>query len=198
MIDPLEDRYKTISKKTAAEGEKFEEIQLKSASERNQFFEKLALLDGGAIVVSVTFLGYLLPKQDAIRWRYILHGSWLLLLLSLLACLLRIFFYQNYAYYSHAEPYLRRWAEKSEVEAQLGKEPNQLFVSGGAALSEAERTTWAELKLAQAENLRKEADKSTRRAQINKRVWRPCEYIALVALCLGLVMLVVFALKNSR
>lgn len=84
-IDPPADQLKRISDKVAADAAKIDTFQYKAAAERSQFFEKLALSNGSAIVVSVTFIGYFFPKQDLIKTRWLLHGSWCLLLLSNLA-----------------------------------------------------------------------------------------------------------------
>lgn len=199
MIDPPTDQLKRLSEKLKDSSEKIDEFQYKAASERSQFFEKLALLDGGAIVLSVTFIGYFLSAQGTLRGRRLLYGSWSLLLLSLLACLLRNFFYQNYLYYSRVPSYIQQLSEQKELEAKVAIDPTQLFLSEeGRPLTAKEREDFAAELKTKAHNYRTEAKAAVGRGKRAERVWRPCEPAALIALFCGLTLLVSFAILNTH
>jgi hypothetical protein len=199
MIDPPAEQLKRISEKIATTSAEIDKFQYRAASERGQFFEKLVLLNGGAIVVSVTFLGYFLPRQDTIRFRPVLHWSWSLLLVSLLACLVRNFYYQNYVYYARVSPYIRKLSERTEIEAKVAVDPTQLFLTDeDKPMTATERDAFAAELKAKSQNHRTEADRAGRRARFAERVWRPCESIALTTLVLGLTLLVWFAIINTR
>lgn len=149
--------------------------------------------------MSVTFIGYFLSKHEEISSRWVLHGSWCLLLLSLLASLLRNFYYQNYVYDSRVSPYIRKLSERVEIEALVAIDPTQVFVSEkNKILTPEEREDFAtELKV-KARNYLLAAEGSIARLRFAERVWRPCEPVALISLFFGLMFLVWFAVVNTR
>jgi hypothetical protein len=198
-IDPPSEQLKRMYERTRRAGEKIDVFQSASASERSQFFEKLALMNGGAIVLSVTFIGYFLSDHGTINRRHLLHGAWMLLLLSLLACLLRNFFYQNYVYYSRVSPYVRKLGEESDMEAQVAIDLSTPMLSeNDAVMTPKEREEYAAGLKKKAQNRHTEAATAAAKGKRAERIWRPCEPAALVALFLGLVMLVWFAILNTR
>ncbi|HXA78708.1 MAG TPA: hypothetical protein VNV41_16355 [Candidatus Acidoferrales bacterium] len=198
-IDPPSEQLKRLYEKTRLAGDKIDEFQRTSASERSQSFEKLALLNGGAIVLSVTFIGYFLSDHGEIKWRYLLHGAWVLLLLSLLACLMRNFFYQNYVYYSRVSPYVRKLAEQADMEVRVAIDPSAPMLSeDDSVMTPKEREEYAAQLRTKAKNRHTEAESAGKRGRRAERIWRPCEPVALVALFLGLTMLVWFAVLNTR
>jgi len=200
MIDPPSEQLKRLSESVKTSAQKIDEFQYKAASERSQFFEKLALMDGGAIVVSVTFIGYFLSAQGTLRGRGFLYGSWCFLLLSLLACLLRNFCYQNYLYYSRVSPYIRKLSDQKELEAKVATDQTQTFLAeeGDRVLTPEEREDFATKLRAKADNYRTEADSAITKGGRAARIWRPCEPTALIALFCGLVLLVCFAILNTH
>lgn len=198
-IDPPSEQLKRLHEKTRRAGEKIDVFQRTSASERSQFFEKLSLLNGGAIVLSVTFLGYFLSDHGTIKWRHLLHGAWMLLLLSLLACLLRNFFYQNYVYYARVSPYVRNLGEQADMEARVAVDLNTPMLSENDSLmTPKEREEYAAQLKTKAQLRHGEAAAAVAKGSRAERIWRPCEPVALVALFLGLTMLVWFAVLNTR
>lgn len=200
MFESPRTEFEQASKEVAAAGQKIEEFQNKASTERNQFFDKLALLDGGAIVLSVTFIGYLIPKQGTITGRWALYPGWCLLLVSLLLSLLRNFFYQNYHFYARVSPYIRKRSEKIDAEMQVVADPAQVFLAedGKRILTAKERLEFAEQLKSKAQGYRSEAERVNRRGKIAEYIWRPCEPSALITFFLGLTFLVWFAILNTR
>jgi hypothetical protein len=198
-FDPLSDQLRRQYEKTSQAGGKIDEFQRASAAERSQFFEKLALMNGGAIVLSVTFLGYFLSNQHVLRWRHLLHVAWALLLLSLLACLLRNLFYQNYVFYARVSPYVRKLAEQSELEAQVALDPTAVLLadSEDALMTTEEREQFATHLRKKGNQQQTEAEAAIRKSKRAERIWRACEPVALSALFLGVALLVLFATLNT-
>ncbi|HXQ27225.1 MAG TPA: hypothetical protein VN822_12515, partial [Candidatus Acidoferrales bacterium] len=140
-----------------------------------------------------------LSGHGAIRWRHLLHGAWGLLLLSLLACLVRNFFYQNYVYYVRVSPYVRKLGEQAEMEAQVALDPTAAMLSDNdSPMTPKEREEYATQLRTKAQTRQTEAESAAGKGRRAERIWRPCEPIALAALFLGLTMLVWFAVLNTR
>ncbi len=62
---PKQDQLQELSKQATVAYQKFEVVQSEVARERVQFFERLAILSGSSIALSLTFLGYIQSRPRA-------------------------------------------------------------------------------------------------------------------------------------
>ncbi len=95
----------------AGAAEQFDEAQQKVAGERTKFFEQLALLSGGAIILSVSLLSTLFGKV-VVYGSIVLIIGWFALLAALLSSLYRALQYQLYIIEASMAHYMKTLASK--------------------------------------------------------------------------------------
>ncbi len=116
-----------------------------------------------------------------------------------MTALLRNLRHQDYFYYFGASSYLRKRAELVSFEVSLVEDKVRLLLTPeDAAMSEEERQKFAGELRGKAESLGKEAHRSSRKARVAEVMWRGCEYAAELFFFIGLLLLVVFAVVNTR
>lgn len=168
----------------------FDEIQKKVASERTKFFEQVALLSGGAIVLSVSLLSTLFGKV-------VLHGivelivGWFALLLALLASFYRTLQYQPYMLESSVAHYTKTLASVKMARHLRAKQGDKVM-SLPDEEGRSKQVSADELKQEAAElyadsKARKErSDRYIRNVQISEK-------IALTSFSIGVLLLTIFA-----
>jgi hypothetical protein len=200
LLDPNRERLQELSKEHAAAAAKLEEIQADIMKGKAGFFERIALLSAASIALSLTFLGYIRSEtKTSIPYLWLLYTAWGLLLLSLLAALLRNLRHLDYLYYHAASSWLQRRADLLSYEALIAEDKTQMVFSAEySMMGDGERQKLAgELQTKQAAASR-EADRSQRKKRVAEVMWRGCEYAAELSFFVGLLLLVVFAMVNTR
>jgi Flp pilus assembly protein TadB len=156
-----------------------------------RFFNNLALLSGGTVALSVTYLGFLktLPTPPLHqRW---LIASWILLIVCLVCATFFSFFNTSHLHYGRSREYAQRLKEKNET---LANEVPNVNVVGIGSKSELD----AYIKeLREAAALReKDVKWASRREKVFAFLFTACGITACVAFVLGLVLLLSFAVAN--
>jgi len=156
--------------------EKFE----KTSALRREFFEKLVILDGGTVALSVTLLGNLESRHIVLLLIWMLGASWILLLASMASAMCRSWFTQE-----HERQSTSRWLVENVMahEASLVDLATQVQVP----LEDVAKGNAIGAKLT--ENL--EATENRLNAII---VW--CERSCIVFTVLGFAALIAFAIGN--
>src|SRR5260370_10624143 len=94
--DPLLEKRTAVVETLNRRRQTASETSTKVAEDRSAFFDKLAVLNAGALTFSVTLLGTTV-QQDA-HSLFILYAAWVSLLITLGACLVRSFSHQGYRF----------------------------------------------------------------------------------------------------
>jgi hypothetical protein len=198
-LDHKQQQHEKLSKEVASAGEQFEHIQAIVLKERAGFFERLALLSGGSIALSLTFLGYLQSNaHSTVSYRETLYAAWGFLLLCLITALLRNIQHQDYHFFSAAYPYFQKRADFVLHETSVVNDKTYLFLTpDNTPMDIGKRQTFAEELSTKAKRLNAEAARSRKRAKIALIIWRACEYTAQLSFLAGIVLLVIFAVLNT-
>ena len=100
----------------AATSEKFQEESSEHRTAYERFYNNLAIFSGGAIPLSITYLGYLKSVPQPIVYHHLLVASWVFFLLCLLFALFYPFFYTNYGHYARLRELNRKKQEQCQTE----------------------------------------------------------------------------------
>ena len=92
--DPLRTKVQDLAEKLNRRRRTASETSEKLIQERSAFFDRLALLNAGALTFSVTLFASLSVKNP--KGLLILHTAWFCLLTALAACLVRNLSHQHY------------------------------------------------------------------------------------------------------
>ncbi len=175
---------------------KFDQTQWEVAREGARFFEKLSLLSGSAIVLSVTFLGYISSRPNALVHRIgFLYSAWGALLIVLLACTYRNFFHQKYLYFTT----FATWAKKA---AALKQTELEVIKIGWPVIDEVDGTPVPQNQVeADLENKKTSWNSAQSKAETHatgsERAFSICEKLVHAGLIVGLLLLVFFAVANT-
>lgn len=194
LVDQQE--HKDASEEASKSGEKFDQAQFEAIREKARFFDRLGLLSGGAIVLSVTFLGYVSSRPSVkILWPFVLYISWGSLLVALLASMYRNWHHEDYLYYTRFAGWAEHLAKLKQAEIKVVQATGAVVVDPEgqriAASKVIEELTskckgWATL----------EGTASTK-ARLSEKVSKVLDYAAHIGLFVGIVLLVAFAVLNS-
>jgi uncharacterized protein (DUF486 family) len=176
--------------------ERFDARQFEVIREAARYYERIALLNGGALVLSVTFLGYLSSRQvPRIAWIIVLHFAWGFLLLGLLAAIFRNRIHSGYTYYSAFCQMADRVIGLNTAEIQLLESGNVQFVD--AQLRAASTNEIAKDLEKKRETWNRSRENAERKRKISERVFRVLEFGAEGCLVVGLILLIFFAVRNA-
>jgi hypothetical protein len=174
-------------RKTAAE------MSVKVAEETVGFFDKLAVLNAGALTFSVTLLSH--PTQK--HWQLlVVFAAWGFLLLALASCLIR-----NYANMAHR--FYKAGADQAEAEVALIEADSDAVTALGSFIKYADATepfdVARELQIDKEnrEVWQKEFDRRKTTAEVRWVVNLVAQWAAGISMCLGFLLLIVFAVFNS-
>lgn len=197
--DQKRERLQELSKELTVASQEFRGVQSEVVRERSRFFERLAILSGSSIALSLTFLGYVQSRPKVgLHHPRLIYTSWFFLLGCLFTALLRNLQHQDYFYYGGATSYLEKRADHVSFEKSLVEDKAQVFLTPeGAMMGEKERQQFAEELRTKAEHLGKEGQRSRRRARVAEITWRTCEYASEAFFFVGLLLLLIFALLNT-
>jgi hypothetical protein len=202
MVEPsrtVPDQLAEASKKHERLKELFEAIQQETIRDRARYFEKLALLNGGALALSVSVLGYFVTRPaPRVHCVIALHTAWGLLLVGLLASVFRNLYHQNYRFYRSASWWAEAVAGLKSAEAEFVKSRVDILVDQSRHVltsSEGEQFLVHISGKANAYSNRK--DETGRKAAEYERLFRLCELSSHVAFVLGLVLMAFFVVANT-
>ena len=172
----------------------FSEAQSEVRRDRNTFFEKLTLLQGGAIVISLTLLNLIAAKRViGVRWS--LHIAWGLLLIGLFASIFRNLLNQHYLYSQHFEWWTRDKEKTKRAESELLLRPGQPVIDEkGVVFTQEELGDQLTKEISFWTKTRSDASKKTERAWDWQVV---LEHTSLYAFSFGMILLVFFAVANT-
>jgi hypothetical protein len=164
--------------------------QWHAAGERTKFFERLALLSAGAVVLSISLLSSVFGKAT-IHGTAFLFGGWASLILALMTPLFRELKYQAYTTETFLANYQSALAAKKTFlfrHAAAGKPVVDEPQEDGSA----RHTTAEALKDEAAETHKDAKDRKNRAAQL-QRDWLRFERTSINAFWVGVLLLAVFA-----
>lgn len=120
LTDPLVagKRIEDAQKAVRDVGQRRREESVENKRSTDNFYRNLALLSGGTIALSVTYLGFLKTVIDQPRHSGWLIGSWSLLFLCLICSTYYTFFYASYTHYARNREYVERLKEQRETLAE--------------------------------------------------------------------------------
>lgn len=193
--------HQEASQQAAKTGDKFDRIQFEVMREGARFFERLALLNGGALVLSVSFLGYLSARPQAnVANIFILYVAWGFLMAGLLASTFRNLYQQSYVYFATVAPWAEAGAKLKEVELKVLQDADGrsiLVDSAHKPLSSEEQTKFLEMLGKKRDSWTKLRDKAEGRAASYERAFVALDLIAQIGFVVGLLLMVSFAVANA-
>ena len=191
--NPLQTKVQNLTEKLNRSRLSASETSETLIRERNAFFDRLALLNAGALTFSVTLFASLSLKNP--RSLIFVHTAWISLLIAVAACLIRNLVHQHYrssfasASLASAEvAYLDAYFEVISTQVVAYSDSSERFDKDREIkLNRESREKWKK-KLAEWETLR-------------DRHWglvRVTEWVAAVSMLAGFLLLIIFAIVNTH
>ncbi len=156
-----------------------------------KFYNQLALLSGGSIALSVTYLGYLKTVTNQPRQLKLLVASWAVMFLCLVCATFYSFFNTSYIHYARNREYAQRLKEEHETMAD--EVPNVRVI--GVDTKEELDAYVKELRDT-AEARKKDVTWNQRKEKLHEFMFRACAVTSRVSLVLGIALLLSFAILN--
>ena len=175
----------------AATDEKFEEELSEHRAAYERFYNNPAIFSGGAIALSVNYLGYLKSVSQPVLYQHLLVASWVCFLLCLLFALSYSFFYTHYVHYAR----LREFNQNRQKQCQTELEEMPKLNMVGAS-SPAERKAYADKLQLALQEYGESAKWARRKESLYSFLWRRGGLAARLAFLTGMVLLVSFAVAN--
>jgi hypothetical protein len=193
MHDPLLQKRKDEADKLNRRRRRAHDISKQVSKRREGFFNRLALLNAGALTFSVTLLSQMGPHQNG-AYKWLLHGAWGLLLIALGACLVRNLSHQHYEFAETAA----LWAES---EIGFIEADREAVTSRGVAYSDSsepfELNRELQIYSSNQQKWQKDQSKQKRLANIYWRLVRFAEWTAAVTMFGGFLAMVLFAVLSG-
>ncbi len=190
--DPLIDKRNSVAETLNRRRRTASEVSIKIAADRSAFFDKLAVLNAGALTFSVTLLGR--SVQSDPHKMLLLYAAWVSLLIALGACLIRNFSHQGYQFWDAASKRAESEIAYIDVDTEIVSTKSIVYADSAEPFDK-ER----ELRIDK-EN-REVWQKELARLQSKvERHWRlvvATEWIAGIAMFVGFLLLIVFAVHAN-
>jgi hypothetical protein len=198
-FDPLEVKLNTAREKLNRRRKRASEVSEQVNEHRSAFFDKLAILNAGALTFSVTLLNPTSPLAPShTPLLFILYAAWMALLFALSACLVRNIAHQNYHYYDAMMDNAESEIAFLEVDREIILEKSRTV---GIVYSDSPEPYNLEREL---EVRRKSRDgwttslqKSRLKVDRSVRVFRTAEWVAGISMPLGFLALIAFAVLKT-
>jgi hypothetical protein len=191
--DPLVTKVQDLAQKLNRRRRTASETSEKLIEERSAFFDRLALLNAGALTFSVTLFASFSSKNP--RGILSLHAAWICLLIALAACLVRNLTHQHYRI-SHAVAELAR-AEVSYIDVD-----HEVISTKDVAYSDSSEPfdKQREIKINRSNRAKWQENLERMETQRDRhwKVVRISEWIAAVSMSTGFLLLIVFATVNTH
>lgn len=180
------------ARSAAATEEKLQEEATENRRAYEKFYNNLALLSGGTIALSVTYLGYLKSLARPVISQDLLVGSWTALWVCLMAAVFTSFFHTHYMYYARMREYFGKRGRQREKEA-LAVDQLPIINLSNPSDQDAARTGLTEA----ARTYAKREQSLAWREKVHMHTWMWLGRTARVAFVLGLTQLLWFAVRNT-
>ena len=189
--DPLYEKQKGAAAKLSSRRKYASDTSKEIVARRETFFDRLALLNAGALTLSITLLGSLGPKNP--HYRSFLYCAWILLLTSMGACLVRNLTHQHYQMAD-------AMAKMAEAEIAYIDVDHEIVSTRTVMYSDSverfDRDREISLNRSNREVWKKTLDDEQRKAEQSWDTVRRSEWAAGISIFLGFACLVVFAVRN--
>lgn len=157
------------------------------------FYRNLALLSGGTIALSVTYLGFLKTITNQPLHPSWLIASWTLLFLCLICATYYTFFATTYIHYARSREYAERMKEQHETLAEEVPNVQVIGIQTKAELDEYVK----ELSDAAAKR-GKDISWNKRKERLHEFLFRACGVTARATFVAGIALLLMFAIANVK
>jgi len=155
------------------------------------FYRNLALLAGGTIALSITYLGFLKTITNRPLYSNLLIASWTLLFVCLVCATYYTFFATSYAHYARSREYAQRLKEQHETIAEEVPNVQVVDIRSKAELEEYIK----ELRDAAAKR-GEDVSWHKRKEKMHEFFFRGCGLTARLTFVLGIALLLMFAIAN--
>lgn len=191
--DPLVTKVQDLAQKLNRRRRTASETSEKLIEKRDTFFDRLALLNAGALTFSITLFASFSLKNP--RGLLLLHTAWIFLLVALAACLVRNLSHQHYRFAHVAASMARAEVDYIDVD-------HEVISTKVVAYSDSSETfdKPREVKINRENRAKWEQQLAEMEAQ-RDRHWtlvKVSEWIAAVSMTSGFLLLVIFATVNTR
>jgi hypothetical protein len=190
--DPLREKLKAAAETLTRRRQGAFEASVRGVEERNAFFDKLAVLNAGALTFSVTLLGH--SVQKSLSTLFILYAAWLFLLVALGACLVRNF--SNSAYRFSDAASKRAESEISYIDAD-----NEIVSSRSIIYQDStepfDRDREIKVNKENREVWQTELARHQQAVNRKSRLFEVAEWVASICMFAGFLLLIVFAIFSS-
>jgi hypothetical protein len=190
--DPLREKIAAAAETLNRRRQAASEASKKVADERTAFFDKLAILNAGALTFSVTLLGH--PVRHSLCTLFPLYAAWVFLLIALGACLIRNFSHQGYRFSDAATKRAESEIAYIEADSEIVSSRPAIYADSAEPFDR-ER----EIKINR-ENREAWQTELARHQQEANRGWRlvvVTEWVAGICMLAGFLLLIVFAIFNT-
>lgn len=187
--EKLKDTLERSSEQTKTTNEMLAATRLIS----EKFYYQAALLSGGTIVLSVTFLGYLDTSGRPVIWLPLLMSSWVLLLAAFLGSLYRNHHWMRQTHFHAMSAALGHKKEVADQMVKVASVDASAFVNIRTPEELKEFRDWQADKI---EKIKKNEPWYSARAKKAELLTQVCEWAAHLGLTVGLILLLVFAGAN--
>jgi hypothetical protein len=189
--DPLYEKQQNeaakLNRRRLAASETSKEI----IARREAFFDRLALLNAGALTFSVTLLGNLGAKNP--HCPVLLYGAWGLLLIAMTSCLARNLTHQHYQMADAMTKMAESEIAYIDVDHEIVSERTVMYSDSAdpfdrkreISLNRSNRAVW-----------QKTLDQQQKAMKRNWGIVSGAEWVAGIAMIFGFGLLVVFAVRN--
>lgn len=190
--DPLFEKQKGAAETLDRRRKVAHDVSVRVAADRSDFFYRLSLLSGGALTFSVAWLGYFAPLTTCRLM--LIYASWLFLLTSLCACLIRNLSHQGYLFADVA-------SKRIESEIAYIDVDSELITTHVVAYSESSENfdRHRELRINK-ENRELWQEELKKHQPFVDRYWKRVklmEGLATSCVFVGFLLLIIFAVVNS-
>jgi hypothetical protein len=156
-----------------------------------KFYNQLALLSGGSVALSITYLGFLKTAVGQPLHLKLLIASWVMLFICLVCATYYSFFNSRYLHYGRSREYAQRMKEQHETIAD--EVPNVRVV--GIDTPEAMSAYVKELRDTAAAR-EKDVSWNQRKEKRDEFLFVGCGFTARTSFVLGIALLLSFAVAN--
>lgn len=174
--------------------------RLEEASENQksykEFYNKLGLLSGGTIALSITYLGFLKTNPNPPLHLGWLIGGWLMLFLCIVTSTFYSLFNTSYTHYGRGREYAQRSMEKHETLAQEVQHVRVMDSQSKAVMGRAELDNYIKELQDAASIVGKQVKWASRREKVYGFLFSACGKAASITFVAGIGFLLGFALGN--
>jgi hypothetical protein len=190
--NPLAAKRDNIAEKLNRRRKDASETSIKINEQRSSFFDRLGLLNAGALTFSVSLLG---RSNQIVHHVRILHTAWIFLLLGLVGCLARNFLHQGY-HFSHAvASRAEAEVEYIDVDTEIISSVEPIIYMDSAEPFNREREL--EINKNNREKWHTELQRTRRLVDGYWNSFRVSEWVAGAGMLVGFLLLIVFAMFNT-